>query len=259
MGKKRKGPPIIATRTLRRRTALEWIGKASVLAIGGELLAACRADDELSSPTGSGAGDAGTDARCAPADFRFALGPEDHVSYESWGERTVDEQNLVQLLQSWRLTVRGMVGKPVELSFADLLELQRQDQITDFHCVEGWSVYDVPWNGVHFDTLFDLVEPLDSATHVIFTSVGDKYLESLPIEVVREPYTLLGYGVDCSTLPLAHGFPLRVVVPRKLGYKNPKYVYEIELSDHPVVGYWEAYGYPHDGDVPPERLREGRY
>jgi DMSO/TMAO reductase YedYZ molybdopterin-dependent catalytic subunit len=70
---------------------------------------------------------------------------------------------------------------------------------------------------------------------------------------------LLGYGVGGSTLPVAHGFPLRLVVPRLLGYKNAKYLVRIEATDHPVDGFWEFYGYSYDGDVPSERLRPGKY
>ncbi|MCP4602966.1 MAG: molybdopterin-dependent oxidoreductase [Proteobacteria bacterium] len=92
-----------------------------------------------------------------------------------------------------------------------------------------------------------------------FHTQGDLYNESLPIDVVLEPKTLLAYGIGCSTLPLEHGFPLRLIVPRKFGYKSCKYVYRIELTDKPISGYWVARGYPYEGDVPKSRLRLGKY
>jgi DMSO/TMAO reductase YedYZ molybdopterin-dependent catalytic subunit len=259
--RRRPGPPIIVEQTLERRTVLEWLGKTAVLAIGGELVAACSVTGAGGLATGpDGGADGGLfDAGCAPDDFPWQPGAGEHAVFEGWGERTVDEQDLTQILQSWELTVGGLVASPMTLSFAELLQLERQDQITDFHCVEGWSVHDVPWNGVHLSTLFELVQPLPSATHLTFTCVGDTYRESLPLDVALEPRTMLGYGIDCNTLPLAHGFPLRMVVPRKWGYKNPKYVYRIELADGPIQGFWEQYGYPYDGDVPQSRLREGKY
>jgi DMSO/TMAO reductase YedYZ molybdopterin-dependent catalytic subunit len=171
----------------------------------------------------------------------------------------VDPQSSADILASWTLTVDGMVGNPLVLSFADILALDRQDQVTDFHCVEGWSVLDVPWNGVLLAHVLDLAGTDAAATYVTFHCVGDAYSESLPVSVTREPRTLLGYGVDGSTLPLAHGFPLRLVVPRLLGYKNAKYLSRIEVTDQAVVGYWESYGYSYDGEVPPERLRPGKY
>jgi len=259
------GPPVIVTRTLERRTVLEWLGKATVLAIGGELAAACSAvggGRPLGGPdsgTGSDVDGGIIDAGCAADDFPWSPGDAEHAVFEGWGERTVDGQDLTALLQSWKLTVDGLVETPITFSFADLLELPRQDQITDFHCVEGWSVHDVPWNGVHLASIFELVKPLPSATHLTFTCVGDTYRESLPIDVALEPRSMLGYGVDCNTLPLAHGFPLRMVVPRKFGYKNPKYVYRIQLADEPIQGFWEQYGYSYEGDVPAGRLREGKY
>jgi DMSO/TMAO reductase YedYZ molybdopterin-dependent catalytic subunit len=255
----KSGPSIIPASQYRRRTVLEWLGKATVLAIGGELLAACASDGSGSAPAPGRTGSPIIDAGCEPADFPFSPGAELHEAYDSWNVRTVDEQDLVEILGSWSLTVDGLVETPVTLSFAEILELQRQDQVTDFHCVEGWSVRDVPWNGVHFSTIFDLVQPLGSATHLTFTSVGDVYTESLPIDVALEPHTILGYGVDCNTLPLNHGFPLRIVIPRKFGYKNAKYVYRITLADAPIQGFWEQYGYGYDADVPEDRLREGKY
>ena len=74
-----------------------------------------------------------------------------------------------------------------------------------------------------------------------------------------EPRTILAYGVAGSTLPLDHGFPLRVVVPRLLGYKNAKYVERLELADKPLIGYWVAAGYDLAGLVPQNRLRSGHY
>jgi DMSO/TMAO reductase YedYZ molybdopterin-dependent catalytic subunit len=74
-----------------------------------------------------------------------------------------------------------------------------------------------------------------------------------------EPGTILAYGVAESTLPLDHGFPLRVVVPRLLGYKNAKFVERLELADKPLIGYWVAAGYDLAGLVPQTRLRKGHY
>ena len=107
--------------------------------------------------------------------------------------------------------------------------------------------------------MLDLAATDAAATHVTFHSIGGQYSESLPIDVAREPRTLLGYGVDGSTLPIEHGFPLRLVVPRLLGYKNAKYLERIEVTDHAVTGYWESYGYSYEGEVPAERLRPGKY
>jgi DMSO/TMAO reductase YedYZ molybdopterin-dependent catalytic subunit len=107
--------------------------------------------------------------------------------------------------------------------------------------------------------LLDRVSPTSLASHLTFHCIGGTYLESLPISVAREAKSILAYGVGESSLPLSHGFPVRVVVPRLLGYKNAKYVERIEVTDHPETGYWEKFGYPYDAPVPPTRLRPGKY
>ncbi len=287
---KRSHDPLI--KPITRRSLIDWMGKATVLGLTGKLMAACSpdgsglSDDDLdasaegqnpgsnsqqfdggkSQPDGGleGERDSATGEpegeECVGEDgFPFEPGEKEHPVYKNWGERTVDPQDLVEIIKSWRLKVDGLAEGTADLGFAEVLELERQDQVTDFHCVEGWSVHDVPWNGVHLKTLMDLVNPLPSATHITFHTQGDAYNESLPLDVALEPKTLLAYGLGCSTLPLSHGFPLRLVVPRKYGYKGPKYVYRIELTDEPISGYWVAYGYPYDGDVQSDRLRPGKF
>ncbi len=275
-----EGLPESVNRTVDRRTWMSWVGKATVLSLGGGLLARCadpsnRVDVGEARPLDTmpeeqvwreGESDAGADTGMTlpddcPAPQGVAFSPGDGLSgvYESWPVRTVDAQNLESILASWKLTVDGMVSTPLVLSFAEMLALPRQNEIADFHCVEGWSVYDVPWNGVHLSDLLSRVNPLAAATHVTFHTIDSAYNESLPIDVALEPMTLLAYGICESTLPLTHGFPLRLVVPRLLAYKSAKYVERIELTDHPVEGYWVARGYPYDAEVPESRLRDGRY
>ncbi len=192
-------------------------------------------------------------------DFAFEPGAGVGSPYDRWPVRTVDPQDVAAILGSWRLVVDGLCAAPRTFTFADLLALPRQDQTTDFHCVEGWTVFDVPWNGVVLATLLDLVQPWPTASQVTFHTLGGRYNESLPLAVAREPRTLLGFGVNGATLPLEHGFPLRLVVPRLLGYKNAKYVARIELDNAPREGFWVKYGYPYAGEVDPARLREGKY
>lgn len=274
-------PIRVSQKTISRRTVMEWLGKTTVLALGGELVAACGGPDPmnpvLNAPIDGGgdAGDdplnstpnietdSGTDARddAAPSEegYQFYPGETDLSVFERWPEKTADVQQLTEILEQWRLVVDGMVEEPITLGFSDLLGLTVSDQVTDFHCVEGWSVFDVPWNGIRFSELFERVRPLPEATHLTFYSVGDVYLESIPIAIANEPKTMLSFGIGGSTIPMPHGFPLRLVVPRLLGYKNAKYIYRIELTDKAVDGYWVERGYPYDGIVPEGRLRAGKY
>jgi hypothetical protein len=273
--------------TIERRTWMEWVGRVGVISLSQYLLG-CGGDETTDGPPAVG-GDAGpqeagvpvpeaghdaTDeaaqdavAEAAPdgppgpceTSFPFKPGQGDHGVFDGWGERTVDPQDLASILDSWVLSVDGLVVQPMTFTFAQLLCLPRQDQVTDFHCVEGWSILDVPWNGVRLAEILERVIPTASATHMVFRSVGGKYDESVPLAVAREPKSILAYGIAGSSLPLPNGFPARAIFPRLLGYKSPKYVTRIEITDHPVIGFWSNYGYPYEGEVPPDRLRDGKY
>ena len=198
IGKRRSGKPSIVETTVSRRTLIDWFGKATVLALGGEALAACMGRgqnvdagilaDADSAPDArdadgidtlvDGAYDAAGEADVDLPTDPWAFHPPTSAPeiYSGWPVRTVDRQELESILASWRLTIDGLVENPVTLSFAELLELERQDQVTDFHCVEGWSVFDVPWNGIHLKTLFEKVRPLDKATHVTFWFQDENHL-----------------------------------------------------------------------------------
>jgi len=263
-----------------RRSFLQWLGAGAVLSLGAA--AACTAPPQLRGKPSPDAGrdaapdaspdagldagydavtDAGHDATDAAVDaYPFEPSPTGSSTlFRTWPERTVDLQNLEAILQGWRLTVDGLVETPRTFRFDELVDLARVNFVMDFHCVEGWSILDVPWNGLHLSTLWELVRPRPEATHATFHTIGGTYNESLPLAITTEPHTLLAYGIDGHTIPLKHGFPLRLVVPRLLAYKSAKYVERIELTDHPVNGFWVARGYPYDALVPEGRLREGKY
>ena len=237
---------------ISRRSLLEWLGSGCVLALSGPALGACVQGGPKSRSFPG-------DASLGDSSFPFSPGDATAPSFDGWTVYTADPQDLQQILDSWQLTVDGLVETPAHYSFAELTALPRLDVTVDFHCVTGWSVFDVPWNGVHLSTLFEAAQPRPTATHVTFHTVGGVYNESIPIDVALEEHTLLGYGIAEGTLPLEHGFPARLVVPRFMGYKNAKYVERIELTDGPVQAYWETRGYPYDAEVPRARLRPGKY
>jgi len=257
----------MSDRTVTRRTWLEWFGGASAVSLASLMTGCGGTDDDpfvAAHAADAGRTATGRDLSRIPATgIIFAATADQDTTISPWGENTVDPQDEAALIASWSLTIDGLVDTPVTLTFADLLALDRQDQVTDFHCVEGWSVYDVPWNGVHMSTLAALVTPTAAASHVTLHCVpapnGRTYDESLPLDVAMEPKTLMAYGADDRALPLRHGFPLRCVIPRLYGYKGAKAVQRIEFTDKPVDGFWVVRGYPYDAPVDPDRLREGKY
>lgn len=151
--------------------------------------------------------------------------------------------------ENWVVTVDGLVDKPLHLDHAAWAALARRSETADFHCVEGWSVDGLRWGGVAPRTILDAAGLKPGASHVNFHALGGTYADSLPMSLVDDPQTVLADTLDGRPLPDEHGGPLRLVVPRQLGYKNVKWVVRLEVTDHSVEGYWEKSGYPMDAPI----------
>jgi DMSO/TMAO reductase YedYZ molybdopterin-dependent catalytic subunit len=151
--------------------------------------------------------------------------------------------------RTWRLRVDGLVEHPLELTYAQVLALPRVRQVSDFHCVTGWSVPKVRWSGVRFHDLLAAARPLPSARALTFTSMERPYEDSLTLEQALEHDVLLAYGMDGRPLTRDHGAPARVVIPEMYGYKGVKWLERITLTPAPEEGYWEARGYDTDAYI----------
>jgi DMSO/TMAO reductase YedYZ molybdopterin-dependent catalytic subunit len=245
---KERGEANFAPQTWTRRSLVSWLGKGCVLALAGRGLSGCSSSTEVDvNHVWTG---------CDGDGFAFEPGTCDTLD---WGERTVDPQRLEDILANWQLSVGGLVETELTLSFDQLVDLPSHNPVVDFHCVEGWSVYDVAWNGVHLSELFGQANVDSSATYVNFRTLNGEYNESLPLDVALEANTILAYGIGGNSLSRKHGFPARIVIPRLYGYKSAKYVERIELSSNAIEGYWVDRGYSYAGEVHPDRLREGKY
>jgi DMSO/TMAO reductase YedYZ molybdopterin-dependent catalytic subunit len=144
---------------------------------------------------------------------------------------------------TWRLEIGGLVKRPRTLSYEELRALPRAEQVSDFHCVTGWSVDGVRWAGVRFEHLLDLVEPLPEATAIRFVSMEQPYDDSLTLDQVRLRNVMLAYEMDGAALSRPHGAPARVVIPEMYGYKGVKWLARMELVADQPTGYWEGRGY----------------
>ena len=151
--------------------------------------------------------------------------------------------------RSWRLCIDGLVERPQELTYDDLLELPRAEQVSDFHCVTGWTVRNVRWAGVRFRDLLALTQPLPRAHALRFVSAEHPYEDTLTIEQALRADAMLAYEMDGRPLARPHGAPARVVIPAMYGYKNVKWVERIELVPRPSDGFWERLGYDRDAWV----------
>ena len=150
---------------------------------------------------------------------------------------------------AWRLRIDGLVARPLELGYDDLLRLPRSEQTSDFHCVTGWTVSNVRWAGVRFRDLLALAQPLPRAHALRFVSAERPYDDTLTLAQGFRPDAMLAYAMDGKPLARSHGAPARVVMPAMYGYKNVKWVERIELVAQPSDGFWEKLGYDRDAWV----------
>jgi DMSO/TMAO reductase YedYZ molybdopterin-dependent catalytic subunit len=150
---------------------------------------------------------------------------------------------------TWRLRIDGLVERPLELNYDELLALPRAQQTSDFHCVTGWSVDNVRWAGVRFRDLLAAARPLPEAHVLRFVSAERPYDDTLTLAQALLGDAMLAYSMDGQPLSRPHGAPARVVIPEMYGYKNVKWVERIELLPKPVDGFWEQRGYDRDAWV----------
>jgi DMSO/TMAO reductase YedYZ molybdopterin-dependent catalytic subunit len=150
---------------------------------------------------------------------------------------------------TWRLRIDGLVRRPIELSYRELLALPKAEQISTFHCVTGWIVKGVRWGGVRFHDLLTEAQPLPQAHALHFVSAEQPYEDFLTMQQVGLSQVMLAYEMNGKPLAREHGAPVRVVIPEMYGYKNVKWVERIELVASPSAGYWEQRGYDADAWV----------
>ncbi len=155
---------------------------------------------------------------------------------------------MLQDPNAWRLRVDGLVGQPLELSLDALMRMPRVSYTVKHHCVEGWSAI-AGWHGVPVSAIVERCRPLPAARYIDFVSFDSAYSNGWDLASALHPQTILAYGMNDNPLPPAHGAPLRVYSPTKLGYKLTKYLVSMTFTDTRPGGYWEDQGYPWFGGI----------
>ena len=130
----------------------------------------------------------------------------------------------------WRLAVDGMVAQPASFSIAEIKKLPQSSQITMVQCEEGWS-YIAEWIGAPLSNVLDAVGTLPQARYVVYRSIQADDWESIDMADALHPQTLVTYGMNDGVLPAEFGGPLRLRVPRQLGYKSVKYITRLTVTD----------------------------
>jgi DMSO/TMAO reductase YedYZ molybdopterin-dependent catalytic subunit len=138
-------------------------------------------------------------------------------------------QHLAENFVNWRLAVDGMVARPSTFSLDDLKRLPAQSQITHQACEAGWA-FIAEWTGVPLSYLLNLVGASQRAKYAVFFPFDMKWGSLDPLDAWH-PQTLLAYAMNGQDLPTPHGAPLRVRVPRQLGFKSTKYLARITVTD----------------------------
>ena len=129
----------------------------------------------------------------------------------------------------WRLTIDGLVDRPRAFSLAELKAYPSRTQITHQACEEGWS-FIAEWTGVPLAHVLQQAGIRSSARYIFFFTI-DEWWDSIDMDDALHPQTLLAYAMNGPEMPLDHGAPLRLKVPRQLGYKNLKYLSKITVTD----------------------------
>jgi DMSO/TMAO reductase YedYZ molybdopterin-dependent catalytic subunit len=130
----------------------------------------------------------------------------------------------------WRLAVDGMVARPASFSIPELKRYPSRSQITHLACEEGWS-FIAEWTGVPLFHVLDVVGILPQARYVVYSSIQRGWWDSVDMADAAHPQTLVTYGMNGGELPVGHGGPLRLRVPRQLGYKSVKYITSLTITD----------------------------
>ena len=141
----------------------------------------------------------------------------------------------------YQLEIRGLVRDTRSWSLPELYRMQQESQITRHICVEGWSAIG-EWGGVPFRHFLTLIGADMRAKYVSFRCMDD-YYTSIDMATALHPQTLLTLTWNNQILPKEYGYPMKLRIPTKLGYKNPKHVQVIEITNHFPGGYWEDQGY----------------
>jgi len=169
--------------------------------------------------------------------------------------------------EPYKLIVGGLVESPASFSYSEIRAFTRATQVSSFHCVEGWDVYNLKWGGFRFSEITRRVKPHPDAKYVTFHSLGkttsapqgqDHYVESHPLEYLLDEGNSCMMSLTLNGEPLSqdHGSPLRLVAPFQLGYKNVKYIYAIQFEKERRSGWWTLANpvYSANAPVPGDRI-----
>ncbi len=149
---------------------------------------------------------------------------------------------------TWDLRFWGEIEDVARLSFAEFRALPTVEVITDIHCVTRWSKLDTRWGGVQFKELLKHIPALKPSVQFVIAHCDQGFTANVPLEVLLEDEALLAYMFDGQELTPEHGYPLRLLTPRKYFWKSAKWLRGLEFLSYDKLGFWERYGYNNHAD-----------
>ncbi len=148
---------------------------------------------------------------------------------------------------TWDLRVFGEVEAEKRWSWPEFTAIPTVTQTVDIHCVTGWSKFDTTWEGPRFRDFMRLFAVSPAAKFVIVHAEAG-YTTNLPLDVLLDDDVLLAWKYNGAPLEPEHGYPLRLVVPKRYFWKSAKWVRGLEFSAEDRPGFWERAGYHNEGD-----------
>lgn len=149
--------------------------------------------------------------------------------------------------EQWDFSITGLVARPLRWSYQEFMALPTVRDISDIHCVTGWSKFDNDWEGVSVKALLAQAHLTPEARNVL-VHAEQGYTSNLPLAALLDDDVLLAYKHNGEDLAPDHGWPLRLVVPKLYFWKSAKWVRGLELKAQDERGFWENYGYHNHGD-----------
>ena len=150
-------------------------------------------------------------------------------------------------VNTWDFRVWGAVEEPLRFDWEGFGNLPRTSLRTDIHCVTRWSRLDADFEGVSIGQLLERARPTAEARYVV-AHAEQGYTTNMPLEVLDDDDVILADVADGSPLTPDHGYPVRLVVPKRYFWKSAKWIRGLEFRADDQLGFWERYGYHNDAD-----------
>jgi len=148
---------------------------------------------------------------------------------------------------TWTLRLFGLVNHETTLDWKTFKSLPQTKVVADMHCVTRWSQLDMNWEGVLARDLVALVQPAEAAQFVTLHG-ADGYTTNLPLYALLDDDVIIAHSVLNEPLSMEHGWPARLVVPKRYAWKGAKWISGIEFHEKDRPGFWEVRGYHNDAD-----------